>query len=93
MYDPGSPAPAAAPETPTPLELLDQLAKALDRLETQIDQLAERLDPVLIEPEPSAPRLEPVPGRTRLSQHLTHLAAYAERLAEIVNTLRARVEL
>jgi hypothetical protein len=78
----------------TPLELVEQLGRALDSLEQQLDRLRERLEPVLVEPEPR-PSLagEPSPGRTLLSQRLTHLAAYAERLGEAANELHARVEL
>lgn len=78
----------------SPMQLVEVLGRNLDQLEAQLDRLRERLEPVLVEPEPR-PALagEPTPGRTLLSQRLTHLTAYAERLAEAVNELHGRVEL
>jgi len=85
---------AGRADTPTPMQLVELLSQHLDVLETQLDRLRERLEPVLVEAEPR-PALtgEPTPGRTLLSQRLTHLAAYAERLRDIANELHARVEL
>ena len=84
---------AGRPET-TPMQLGELLGQNLDRLETQLDRLRERLEPVLVEAEPrSVLAGEPTPGRTLLSQRLTHLTAYAERLADTANELHARVEL
>jgi hypothetical protein len=76
------------------MQLVEQLGQSLDQLETQLDRLRERLEPVLVEPEPR-PALtgEPTPGRTLLSQRLTHLAAYAARLGDTVVELNDRVEL
>jgi len=78
-----------------PMQLVELLGANLDRLETQLDRLRERLEPVLAEPEPRPALVgsEPSPGRTLLSQRLTHLTAYAERLGDLAAELHARVEL
>lgn len=93
-YDTEHAAKLARREQPTPLELIEQLAQGLDRLETMLNRLGERLEPILVERAPSPALVgEPAPGRTLLSARLTHLAAYAERLGEQANELHARVEL
>lgn len=85
---------AVRAEQPGPLALVEQLGLNLDRLETQLDRLVETLAPVLVD-EPPSPVLsgEPTPGRTMLSQRLTHLTEYAARLAYKANTLHERIEL
>lgn len=84
----------ARQETPTPLEIVERLGQILDVLEGRLSSLSERLAPVLVDAEPTkALAAEPSPGRTLLSQRLTHLAAWAERLDGEIAELHARVEL
>lgn len=81
-------------DSATPLELVEQLGQALDRLENQHTRLGQRLEPVLVEAAPSPALIgEPSPGRTALSQRLTHHVAWAERLADQAGELGDRIEL